>query len=69
MVCQPEVFGYIKGDETVFEKEPLMKLAEQGQLMAYKHDGYWQCMDTKREKEKLDELWDSGRAPWKIWGN
>lgn len=69
MVCQPEVFSYIKGDETVFEKEPLMKLAEQGQLMAYKHDGYWQCMDTKREKEKLDELWDSGRAPWKIWGN
>lgn len=69
MVCQPEVFGYIKGDETVFEKEPLMKLAEQGQLMAYKHDGYWQCMDTKREKEKLDELWDSGRALWKIWGN
>lgn len=67
MVLQPEIFDYIDGDETVFEKEPLEKVASQGQLAAYKHDGYWQCMDTKREKDKLDELWESGKAPWKCW--
>ena len=68
MVCQPEIFDYISGDETVFEKGPLEKAVKEGQLMAYKHDGYWQCMDTKREKEKLEELWNTGKAPWKIWG-
>ena len=67
MVCQPEIFNYIAGDSTVFEKEPLETAAKMGQLMAYKFDGFWQCMDTKREKEKLDELWNSGKAPWKIW--
>ena len=67
MVLEPEIFNYIEGDSTVFEKEPLEKVAEAGQLMAYKHDGYWQCMDTKREKDKLDELWNSGKAPWKTW--
>ena len=67
MVCQPEIFNYIAGDETVFEKEPLETVAKTNQLMAYKFDGYWQCMDTKREKDKLDELWNSGKAPWKIW--
>lgn len=67
MVLEPEIFQYIKGDTTVFEKEPLEKLAEQGELMAYQHDGYWQCMDTKREMEKLEVLWDSGKAPWKVW--
>ena len=67
MVCQPEIFGYITGDETVFEKEPLEAAARMGQLMAYKHNGYWQCMDTKREKEKLDALWKTGQAPWKVW--
>ncbi|WP_251205703.1 glucose-1-phosphate cytidylyltransferase [Acetatifactor aquisgranensis] len=67
MVCQPEIFDYIEDDATVFEKEPLETAAKQGELMAYKHDGYWQCMDTKREKDKLDELWNSGKAPWKTW--
>ena len=67
MVLEPQIFDYIEGDETVFEKEPLEKVAEQGQLSAYKHDGFWQCMDTKREKDKLDELWSSGKAPWKVW--
>ncbi|MCI8596867.1 MAG: glucose-1-phosphate cytidylyltransferase [Lachnospiraceae bacterium] len=69
MVCQPEIFDYIEGDSTIFEKEPLEKAASIGQLMAYKHDGYWQCMDTKREKEKLDALWRDGLAPWKVWSN
>lgn len=67
MVLEPEIFDFIKGDDTVFEKEPLEKVAEMGQLSAFKHDGYWQCMDTKREKDKLDELWNSGKAPWKLW--
>lgn len=67
MVLEPEIFKYIDGDATVFEKEPLERVAEQGGLMAYKHDGFWQCMDTKREKEKLEALWESGKAPWKVW--
>lgn len=67
MVCEPGVFDYINGDETVFEKEPLEAIAAAGQLMAYKHDGFWQYMDTKRDKEKLDELWKTGKAPWKTW--
>lgn len=67
MVCQPEIFDYIEGDSTVFEKGPLEQAAKLGQLVAYKYDGYWQCMDTKREKEKLDELWNQGKAPWKTW--
>lgn len=67
MVCEPEIFDLIEGDATVFEKEPLETAARMGQLMAYKYDGYWQYMDTKRDKEKLDELWKTGKAPWKIW--
>lgn len=67
MVVEPEVFDYIDGDETVFEKEPMDKLLKKGQLVAYKFDGYWQCMDTKREHQKLEELWESGKAPWKLW--
>ncbi|MGN0161753.1 MAG: glucose-1-phosphate cytidylyltransferase [Lachnospiraceae bacterium] len=67
MVCEPGVFDYINGDETVFEKEPLEAIAAAGQLMAYKHDGFWQYMDTKRDKEKLDVLWKTGKAPWKTW--
>lgn len=68
MVCEPEIFDLITSDQTVFEKETLVFVAQRGQLMAYKHDGYWQCMDTKREKDRLDELWKTGKAPWKIWG-
>ena len=67
MVFQPEIFDYLKDDHTVLEREPLEKLAEEGQLMSYMHKGFWQCMDTKREKDKLEALWNSGNAPWKIW--
>lgn len=67
MVLEPSVFDYIEGDETVFEQEPLRRLAENNQLDAYKHNGFWQCMDTKREMEMLEEMWASGKAPWKVW--
>lgn len=67
MVLKPAIFDYIEGDSTVFEQEPLRKMAEIGELKAYKHNGFWQCMDTKREMEKLEELWASGKAPWKKW--
>ncbi len=67
MVIQPEFFDYIEGDETVLERAPLEQVACEGQLMAYKHKGFWQCMDTVREKEALEKLWASGQAPWKVW--
>ncbi len=67
MVLQPEVFDLIEGDSTVFEKEPLQKLSQMDQLKAYLFDGFWQCMDTKREMDMLNELWSSGKAPWKKW--
>lgn len=67
MVLEPEIFKYLKDDAVIFEREPMNKLAEEGQLAAYKHDGFWQCMDTKREMEQLEKLWLSGKAPWKIW--
>ena len=67
MILESEIFEYLTGDETVFEKEPMERVADSGQLMAYKHDGFWQCMDTKREMEKLENMWETGRAPWKIW--
>ena len=67
MVLQPEIFNYIEGDDTVFEQEPLRRLAAEDQLKAYKHNGYWQCMDTKREKEQLEELINKGEAPWMVW--
>lgn len=67
MVLEPAIFDYLKDDTTVFEKEPLMRVSEEGQLDAYRHNGFWQCMDTQREKQKLEELWESGRAPWKVW--
>ena len=67
MVLEPEIFDYIDGDSTVFEQEPLRRLAENNQLDAYKHNGFWQCMDTKREMEMLEEMWASGKAPWKVW--
>ena len=65
MVLQPDVLDYIADDATMFEKEPMEKLASDGQMMCYKHTGFWQCMDTLRDKEKLDRLWLSGNAPWK----
>ena len=67
MVLEPEVLEYINGDETIFERDPLENLAKDDQLMAYKHHGYWQCMDTKRDHDLLQELWDNDEAPWYIW--
>lgn len=67
MVLEPQVFDYIEGDNTVFEREPLVTLSEQKQLKAFRYDGFWQCMDTLRDKNKLDELWGENRAPWKVW--
>ncbi|MDR2884067.1 MAG: glucose-1-phosphate cytidylyltransferase [Deferribacteraceae bacterium] len=67
MVLEPKIFDLIEGDSTIFEKAPLMGLSDMGELMAYKHDGFWQCMDTQRDKQKLEELWAGGSAPWKRW--
>lgn len=67
MVMEPKIFDYIEGDSTVFEKGPLETVASMGELKAYKFNGFWQCMDTKREKDKLDDMWNSGNAPWKVW--
>ena len=66
-VLEPGIFDYIEGDQTSWEREPMEQLAKDGQLMAYKHVGFWQCMDTLRDKHLLNELWDSGEAPWKTW--
>ncbi len=67
MVLEPQIFDYISGDETVLEKDPLEALVKIGELAAYKHEGFWQCMDTQREKENLERAWASGKAPWKVW--
>jgi len=67
MVLQPEIFDFIEGDSTVFEKAPLEALTKTGQLMAYHHDGFWQCMDTQRDKQHLESLWEKNNAPWKVW--
>lgn len=67
MVLQPEIFNHIEGDDTIFEKEPLEKLAAEGQLMSYTHRGFWQCMDNAREKDILEKLWENGTAQWKSW--
>jgi len=65
-IIEPEFFGLIEGDQTILEREPLEKAAAMGELMAYYHDGYWQCMDTKRDRDHLEELWDNGKAPWRV---
>lgn len=67
MVLNPEIFNYIDGDASVFEREPLERLANEGQLMSYMHKGFWQCMDNVREKNLLEKLLASGKAPWKVW--
>ena len=67
MVFEPEVFDYIEGDQTVLERGPLQRLAQDGQLMSYSHSGFWQCMDTKREMTMLEKMWETGTAPWKVW--
>lgn len=67
MVLEPQIFNYLDGDECIFEQDPLMRLAKEGQLMSYQHTGFWQCMDTEREKKELETLWETGHAPWKLW--
>lgn len=67
MVLNPEIFDYIAGDDTVFEKTPLESVAEKGELMSYLHKGFWQCMDTKREMDMLEKMYVQGQAPWKKW--
>lgn len=66
-VLEPEVFTYLKDDQTIFEHEPLEKLSAEGQLMAYKHNSFWQCMDTIRDVQYLENLWSTGKAPWRKW--
>ncbi|BBB90411.1 MAG TPA: glucose-1-phosphate cytidylyltransferase [Methylomusa anaerophila] len=66
-VLEPKVFDYIEGDHIAFEGAPLSRLAEEGQIMTYKHTGFWKCMDTQRDKINLEALWESGKAPWNIW--
>lgn len=67
MVLEPEIFQYIEGDQTVFEKHPLARLSSLGQLAAYRHDGFWKCMDTQREKEELETMIAEKNAPWMVW--
>jgi glucose-1-phosphate cytidylyltransferase len=66
-VLEPGIFDYIAGDETMWEREPLERLVADGQLVAHRHGSFWQCMDTLRERALLEELWRSGKAPWKTW--
>jgi glucose-1-phosphate cytidylyltransferase len=67
-VCEPEIFNYItEGDQTIFERTPMENLAKNSQMAAYKHEGFWKPMDTLRDKHQLESLWDSGKAPWKVW--
>jgi glucose-1-phosphate cytidylyltransferase len=66
-VMQPEVFDYLDSDDMILEREPLERLAGEGELVAFKHEGFWQPMDTLREKQTLEQLWSSGQAPWKVW--
>lgn len=67
MVMSPRIFEYLDGDETILEQEPFRRLARDGEMAAYLHNGFWKCMDTQRDKMQLEELWQSGNAPWKIW--
>ena len=66
-VLEPGIIDYIESDETIFERDPLERLAREGQLMAFKHEGFWQCMDTVRDVKRLEGLWQSGQAQWKVW--
>jgi glucose-1-phosphate cytidylyltransferase len=67
-VFGPEIFDYIAGDSTILEREPLERLASDKELVAYKHDNFWQPMDALRDKNHLEDLWKEGKAPWKLWG-
>jgi len=66
-VLEPEAVDYIEADSTLWEGEPMERLARAGQLVAYRHEGYWQCMDTLRDVRNLEALWQAGKAPWKVW--
>lgn len=67
MVFEPAIFDFIEGDDTSFEKDPMNALVDRQELVGYVHNGYWQCMDTLREKQQIEKLWDNGTAPWKVW--
>ena len=67
MICNTQIFDYLEDDTTVLEQQPMRQLASEGELKSYYHSGYWQCMDTQREYELLQRLWNEGHAPWKIW--
>lgn len=67
MILNPEIMNYLEGDDCMFERYPLETVASEGQLKAYKHDGFWQCMDTMRDRELLEKYWNNGQAPWKVW--
>lgn len=69
MVLEPSIFDYISGDTEVFEKKPLETIATEGQLIAYMHRGFWKCMDTQRDKLQLEQMIESGNAPWMVWEN
>ncbi len=66
-VCEPEVFNYLNSDSEIWEREPMEQIAKEGQLQAYKHVGFWKPMDTLRDKQELEQAWESGNAPWKTW--
>ena len=66
-VLSPKVLSHLQGDNTIWEQQPLMALAQEGELMAYQHTGFWQPMDTLRDKQYLESLWAEGQAPWKSW--
>ena len=67
MIFEPQIFNYIDDDTTILEREPMNRLVDERQLVGYIHEGYWQCMDTVREKERLEQLWAADKAPWKVW--
>lgn len=68
-VLNAEAIDYVEGDDTIWERDPVERLARDGQLMGYQHNGFWSCMDTLKEKNMLEELWSSGKSPWKIWSS
>ena len=67
LICEPGLFDYLAGDQSSLEVDALERLAADGQLMAYRHPGFWQCMDTARDKQLLETYWQAGRAPWRVW--
>ena len=66
-VCEPAIFDVLEGDHEMFEKEPMQRLIERNEIHAYKHEGFWKPMDTLRDNQELNKMWDSDKAPWKVW--